>query len=1410
MTLAEKLHEIEEKFITWIGIYSRKELVPTPARIVAEAICKAIILSKRPHNGVTIIDGDDPAVPSAARRNKSVGERLELDDLIKAVYDIGGFRNAKRIYTYLQSVKGLSNNGSHSTSSQAEELTHEDLHVIHTSLLEVLKWLYVVLLNRKLPDVVQDALKNRGLVDVESSDLVAWNTFLSACHDFHQRRQYILVSPPNLTNDPTVAASIARLPWRLTIDFDRDTDTVESGLLASFNRQKGTTYKRSFTIDDKPEFEIKFDHYWFHANGLGSIGPSSDFKAWRRRYNHYLQDKLYTAFVKGSSMLPRTVVLINIDPDYADAVIAAIEYVDERNVDFVLCNDGTKDFEAVLKKFENVSEVNISIGQLSRGVEIDPTFSADSSTERSIKIPYKNSIQVLSTAQIKPEDYEHLYSLGIEIIYKGIENDIDSDIPLDEFYKGATVNWQDLASNRDVVRYGYKSIRDGLLADLEKNKPKEIEFIHEPGAGGTTLSRRLAFDLCSKYPTVCLRKYEPKKTLHGLRVIYDKYINSSIPILIIIEHHEVKDAHSLYRDLNNVSKNAVLFIVKRGKVTTASDKRFVLRASLLMPEIANFEDVFSSHAPSRRGKIVDIKNEYKNDQRFISPFLYGLVAYEHAFIGIDDYIEKCITDLNIQKRQLVGFVCLIYHFTQQAVPGEFFSNLFGVPSDKCDLMALLGEDSPVFDILQENFDGRDGKNTWRPRYAIIGEEAMKIVLTGSPKNKAAWKAYLGTWLIELIRYFNGAMPVIHDDAKSIFDSLFITREDYDGTLGRDQFTDAIQELLPEVGEAVFSELTSAYPDEAHYHGHFARYLYKPEIGLHKFDRAIQEAKLSLEIQENDPSLVHTMGMCYKEKADEKMNGVNLEMDDLNDQEYTVKELVELACEAFDRSIALDGYNVYGHVTQSQLLLRALEFGFKITGSKTREVFLTDPSNEWYASILEKVGTLLEEAVYIIDQSKGLELKARLLRSAQYIERCEADYLAKIGNAGIVKSKYDVLIKQPPAGHQNMIPRYKTLFIRSLLASKSESISGYSQAWDKLTQSELETCVEYLRQNIVHEPFNSNHFRMWLQAARHLKYPPSLEDAITIVGTWCQIEKQTRNLELEGLYYLYVLNAVKAIDEGAEFDRSSVSKVKEIRDRLRFYSKNEKFSFEWYGNGNGLHKLKNHRTLGTFGTAMFFTQNAGDLVEVFGRIKEASDWQRGKIELDCGLEAFFVPGIGAFSERNVNDRVKFFIGFRYDQINAWDVTPVDYDREVRAADDLEDEVDASDEEVFTKFIPAAPKKEEPTVTSLKQDLPGLKVLGKIELGSLPAKAQNEKKKNSIQPKEGEFYIGNIDRVKQPIGVIKSDGFGQYIKFHVSALRNLPFHKLKRTDPVQFRIRFENGAPKIDKDGQSYLALEVKPL
>lgn len=1231
-----------------------------------------------------------------------------------------------------------------------------------------------------------------------------WKEFDIACSHFDIRKfQYIFISPENLADDEYTVEAFAKLPWRLVLDFNSKTDENKNGLLYNFNKIVGQGKKKTFTVKDKIEFDQNFPHYWFLINGQGSILPSSNYKSWRSQYKNFLSNQLYHQFLKGSRIKSRIVVLLNIPSKYAQDIIDEFNRLDEINLHFVLCSE-TENYENIFDAFNNIQLVKISAGEIANGVHNSINFLQET-IEDNILIPHKDDSNVRTFISISKDHYEYLHSLGIEIIYKGIEKSILSD-DTNSFYRGGTITWRDLAEQKDRMRSNLPAIQKRLEFHLNENKLEDIQLIHEGGAGGTTLARRIAYNLSTLYPTLLIRKYIHKKTISALRIIYDQYTKGVLPLLIITESFEVKDNHLLYRDLSNAKKNAVTLIVHRGVLAKAKNKKFTLKAQLEGSEINAFESAYIALAPEHKDKIINITKDYRENTQYISPVLYALTAFGKDYNGLESYVVKSLEGTTLEQRKLTGFICIIYYYTQKSVPIELFSLMFGLDRSKCNLVELLGTENPLLELLhQETDENGEYYNYWRPRYALLGEEAMKIILSGGIEHKKNWKNQLGNWLVELIRQVRNSMPYLDEDTAQIFNSLFIERSHLDDNGHEKEFTKTFEDLTNENGILIFDTLIEAYPDEAHFHGHYARYLYSDKIGIRDYNKAINEAEASLHIAPENSSLKHTLGMCFKEKAENMIYSYESLGIAPDDAEEKIQILVEEACDKFDECIGIDPYNIYGYESQMRIILKTLDFGFKIHPAINKESFITNSKNNWYTDKLDKVSNLLEEALYTLEQLKRVDNKERIMKSESYILDLEGMFFKTLGQHLNAKTKFEELVKNTPKGYEYMRSHYRRMFVICLLASKTSSQRAIYQSWKGISEAELNQCIDYLDANIIEEPNKVQNIRLWLQAIRHLKSPPSIINVISRIGTWTQVTLQNINSLLEGYYYLYVLNSIKAISEGNTFDPTAVQIVKDVLEKMKPFVKNEKFCFEWYGKGSGLNQMINHKELGEF-TADFFEKNKDKILEVTGRIRSIQSFQQGIIILDCGLEAFFVPSINGFTERNINDRVKFYVGFRYDQIQAWSVLLI---TEVR-------DQSKSDKEIVGLSVLAKNSEERTNENLVKSSmsvstdyiplpkLKGPKILGSINLKD--NKTINKKHTKHIAEK-GHIYIGTIKVITNTGGYIEVDNLDKNIAFQKSSLFEIDFNMLSKGEKVKLIIKYVKEKALLDDSRRNYIAESV---
>lgn len=148
--------------------------------------------------------------------------------------------------------------------------------------------------------------------------------------------------------------------------------------------------------------------------------------------------------------------------------------------------------------------------------------------------------------------------------------------------------------------------------------------------------------------------------------------------------------------------------------------------------------------------------------------------------------------------------------------------------------------------------------------------------------------------------------------------------------------------------------------------------------------------------------------------------------------------------------------------------------------------------------------------------------------------------------------------------------------------------------------------------------------------------------------------KTNSLEIDAVYYLYVLYAVQAIEGSVLALPPMNENVDECRRRARLRP-NRTGSFEWIGLGHRLQRLVHYTELGAWDPSRDFWENAHRLARLRGTIVSIPGPEGGVVQLESGIRAFFVPGkSGHMRGRDENRAVTLYLGFSLDGPRAWEV------------------------------------------------------------------------------------------------------------------------------------------------------------
>ncbi len=293
---------------------------------------------------------------------------------------------------------------------------------------------------------------------------------------------------------------------------------------------------------------------------------------------------------------------------------------------------------------------------------------------------------------------------------------------------------------------------------------------------------------------------------------------------------------------------------------------------------------------------------------------------------------------------------------------------------------------------------------------------------------------------------------------------------------------------------------------------------------------------------------------------------------------------------------------YGFVAHIQLLVRAIDFGARVSGKTTPEFIAKDPNpfSEW----LDLAESLLSEVKRIgsgDDRDK--------------IEDCENDILEFYGQySQIIQNLTNILSKS----------QRPTIIRRQLVRAYSRRNKEYFN--DAKT---VRNMMAYMEENIIIEPQNEKNYYLWFQAARHSSMP--IAEVINKISQWRAV-----STTIDASFYLYILKTLRAIDGYSE----AMYEAKDLIGETKAKGKSNVKPTEWLGKGRELNRLVHFRDVTD-------ANKDSKLQLIEGVFTSFLHQGNGVITIANGIEVFVNPTQARLTSSDLNARVSFYLGFSYD-------------------------------------------------------------------------------------------------------------------------------------------------------------------
>lgn len=992
--------------------------------------------------------------------------------------------------------------------------------------------------------------------------------------------------------------------WDVIVDFDPLSD--RSGLFKTAKDHDAR--HRWFPENDGPATR-SVSTLWLPGVPLAS--PSGDVRTLTpREWRSSELPRIRKAVQKIVSSHPGTVTLVQfgtITPKIR-AVVECITDAAGDRADLVVINYQQ---EAELNELEPVSYTGDPMAVL---LALPPRQSTFSGQPGIITIPGGEPGERVAI----DESTLNWYSDVGELLHSEIDSVIEDVERLEgDFYSGRKISWLELSEGWDIPRKVTNIRREQIEERMSKRGTYRETLKHVPGSGGTTVARKLVWDLREIHPVMVVEDI-PAIMLLAERIA-DLAELTNRQCVVLIEKASDAMVADLYNHLKARSTPVSLVVVSR---RSTPSPHFDLKhgvGPLSRPERADFARVFVGRT-SDAGAQARIRNIGLSGGDPAVPFFYALNAYQKDYKGLQPFIAAFIQKHHENVQPSLVDIALVHRFANKSLPGRVISHFLGNPYANNQALRTKFHESAENLLLEEPL------GCWRTTHTLVAEELIRqLVETTVGDTPRDWTLELLVRTKDLIiRIAEAYQDEVPELIMKLLRALFIDREQQDelDSTPRALFSDLVS-TIPTYSEReeLFVTLTSYFSEEPHFIAHHARlrsYQGKDYGGARSLiDAAVDKSP-------RDANLVNIKGVVIRNEVYRHLDLNYSDRWSLDaDYRQGLSELIREALATFKESERLDNRSENNAVLILSMATRT------ITRLKPKDVtfseFLTRPTS----AVLTECFDEAEDAVYRVEEIYG---------DASLSDRVEG-----------ALNDFKALRDDPEGvlqGWRNMLDT--TRGAKGPIRNRLARLYWDKSSFGKETKSARKS-LELLEENLRDNPYDVKAIRLWLEVGR--RTGASLDQAAIHCRNWVEASRSR-----ESLYYDWSISALlmlsKRMGEKWNYDRKL--------DQMRAAGKdmrNYRDIFEWFGHGTGLDQLVSAKDPRL---AKWERKNKESLVptcikRVNARVKYIDSRQAGWLELDNQLQAFFTPHAAGMQRGNDEGAlVTALIGLAHDGPIAWSV------------------------------------------------------------------------------------------------------------------------------------------------------------
>lgn len=566
----------------------------------------------------------------------------------------------------------------------------------------------------------------------------------------------------------------------------------------------------------------------------------------------------------------------------------------------------------------------------------------------------------------------------------------------DNFYTGNLITIEELKKDRDVKPRGksrsYIKFCNAIEESLKDLDTRDFTIIQQPGSGGTTMARRLAYDIenrnsAPRVIAVFISDYSASATAEML-IKLSKAVGELNRLLVVCDDKEISDADfsQLHRKLTSGGVNPVFLRIRHVLQVPKSPTTDSLPLSSKLyddDETERFNDKFRSAFASQLSndaicdtlaEIAEIaSSERGNPELIYYPYAFcEKIGRERGVLGVTmksaSYVKRWFDAIKSPElRDFCGYCAFVNHFTaSKGLDAYSVSKLWRTqerPSfsqyDKKDLEAM----HHILRISEEEGSEPGSGNIWTPRYSLFSTDILD-----------AWRKEWSNSSSLIARNFIENISLELDEKENqLLMNLFILRSGYvnewQGEFADSGIDNKISRLVGNVVHSedifraidVFEALNEKYPDNGFFLIHHARLLFeychwkKRGVDDVMFEKARKLIDRAFEAEAELDEFHHIAGMLWSRKTSALLRELDILTDknEVEECEFNILDSLGHAVEQFEICNDLNrGLNPYGYVSMAEIIIKVIK-GLK--AKRGSNVFLDE---EPYIGYVDKADTAI--------------------------------------------------------------------------------------------------------------------------------------------------------------------------------------------------------------------------------------------------------------------------------------------------------------------------------------------------------------------------------------------------------------------------------------------------------------------